>query len=434
MLKRISLYCCLLGILCASSQFVQNCVAEETKAAEKQTEAVQQDPLMKCTPYLQAIGQDQVTIVWHTTRPAMSWVKYRPTKNKKAEFKTAFHSTYGLKDVGLTHKVTLKGLQPGTRYTYEIYSKEVKSIRSYKFDLGEEESLKAMNKKEMTFTTWPKNENIADFSFVIMNDLHGNNDLHKKLINATGLNSAAFACYNGDILPDNESKEDIFTRFLNVPTQSYSWAKPFFMLRGNHETRGAYSRQLHEAFPTYTDQYYYTFSYGDVFFVNLDCGEDKVDTSVEYGGLVDYDSYRDQQIPWLAQVVQSKEYKDARYRIIFCHMPPVAAGEKKVVIDREYPDGKTETIDNDKGAWHGPIQIRDKFLPYLLDSGADILICGHEHAMFWDVAKIGDKSLPIMINDNKCGMRMDVTAKELTLTTYDQDAKIVMLKKIPAKK
>ena len=397
-----------------------------------ETSAAETAPLIKCSPYLQAMDQNSVTVVWHTTRPSISWVNYQE-KGTDEKPMTAISSTYGLKDIGLIQKITLKDLKPGTTYTYEINSKEVTKLEPYKFDFGAEESMKDKNGKTFTFTTWP--EKADTFSFVMINDLHDDNAKHEKLLKATDADTAAFICYNGDIEPDKMNDNDMFTKFLNVPINTYAWEKCFFMLRGNHETRGAMARKMHDYFPTKTDQFYYTFQYGDVFFVNLDCGEDKIDGSKEYGGLVDFDSYRNEQVEFLKKVVKMPEYKKARYRVFFCHIPPVGGKDSDLIIRKTKLDGTVEdskVLDGDP--WHGDMEIYNKFLPFMMDNKADLLLCGHYHRLFNTDYIQNGKVLPVLVNSNVHGVRLDVTTEKITYHIFDQNGKEIFSKDIPARK
>jgi predicted phosphodiesterase len=386
-----------------------------------------EEPLLKTTPYLQAMSQNSVIITWHTSRPAYSWVDYRPEGSTEPPM-NAISSTYGLKDVGLVQKITLSDLQPGVTYTYSISSREVKEIQPYKFTFGKEATLREKNGKPLSFTTWP--EEADTFSFVMINDLHDGNEKHANLIRATDVPTADFVCYNGDIVTDKNQGGDIIKFFLQTAVDSYAWEKPFFMLRGNHETRGAFSRNLHEFFPTQTDQFYYTFTYGDVFFVNLDCGEDKTDDSKEYGGLVDFDSYRSEQIPWLEKVVQLPAYKNARYRVFFCHIPPSGGGEQNVEVDLIKADGSRETQTDFSKAWHGEKEIRDKFLPILLDNKADLLLCGHTHKLLNCEYRRGNDRLPVLINSNVDGVRIDVNPERIFMKVVNQKGEEVITKEV----
>lgn len=71
-------------------------------------------------------------------------------------------------------------------------------------------------------------------------------------------------------------------------------------VRGNHETRGAYAKDLPVALGI--EQFYYTADIGPYSFVVLDSGEDKADSHIEYGGMNDYNTYRSDMIEWLKGV------------------------------------------------------------------------------------------------------------------------------------
>ena len=56
--------------------------------------------------------------------------------------------------------------------------------------------------------------------------------------------------------------------------------------------------------------------------VMIDCGEDKPDTIPAYAGLLDFDNYRSEQATWLKELVKTKEFKKAKYRIVISHYTP----------------------------------------------------------------------------------------------------------------
>ena len=75
----------------------------------------------------------------------------------------------------------------------------------------------------------------------------------------------------------------------------------------------------------------------------MDTGEDKPDSDIEYAGITVYDEYRTEQAEWLRRVLDSKEYKDAPFKIIVAHIPPI-------------------------GGWHGNLEVEQKFMPLLRDA------------------------------------------------------------------
>lgn len=94
-------------------------------------------------------------------------------------------------------------------------------------------------------------------------------------------------------------------------------------VRGNHETRGEFAAHLRDYFPTDTNELYFTFRYGPVSAVVIDSGEDKADDHYEYSGLVDFESYRQQEFDWLKGL--ERDTSDGiQYRIALSHDPNLA--------------------------------------------------------------------------------------------------------------
>src|SRR5690606_33026626 len=81
-------------------------------------------------PYLQALEEAGVTIVWTTNRKAVSWVELAPDDSTHfylEERPGFFASEGGFKTVSTLHSVRLENLKPGTTYRYRVYSREVLS-------------------------------------------------------------------------------------------------------------------------------------------------------------------------------------------------------------------------------------------------------------------------------------------------------------------
>ena len=82
------------------------------------------------SPYLQALHDTGVTIVWTTDKDAIGWVELAPDDGShfyKQERSKYFAASHGFKDVSTVHKVTVRGLSPGTTYRYRVYAQEVTS-------------------------------------------------------------------------------------------------------------------------------------------------------------------------------------------------------------------------------------------------------------------------------------------------------------------
>ena len=113
---------------------------------------------------------------------------------------------------------------------------------------------------------------------------------------------------------------------MDTATKLFASEIPMYYTRGNHETRGAFATEFQRYFSPKEENIYYTFRQGPICFVVLDTGEDKPDSDIEYAGITVYDEYRTEQAEWLRRVLDSKEYKDAPFKIIVAHIPPIADG------------------------------------------------------------------------------------------------------------
>ena len=104
----------------------------------------------------------------------------------------------------------------------------------------------------------------------------------------------------GDASPGVDFEEQVITNTVQFGGRVSGGTKPVIYVRGNHETRGAYAKDLPVALGL--EQLYYTAEIGPYTFVVLDSGEDKDDSHIEYGGMTDYNTYRADMIEWLKGV------------------------------------------------------------------------------------------------------------------------------------
>lgn len=101
----------------------------------------------------------------------------------------------------------------------------------------------------------------------------------------------------GDASPGVDHEQQVITNTVQFGGTVSKGTKPVIYVRGNHETRGAYAKNLPDALGL--EQLYYTSDIGPYSFVVLDSGEDKDDSHIEYGGMNDYNTYRADMIEWL---------------------------------------------------------------------------------------------------------------------------------------
>ena len=118
---------------------------------------------------------------------------------------------------------------------------------------------------------------------------------------------------------DNE--KSLIDHITAPASEIFGGSVPYYFARGNHETRGAFARELIRYLSFPDDRYYFAQSIGPVRLIVLDSGEDKDDSSKEYFGLADFDRYRSVQQEWLRHEIASPRVSG---RIVSRRHPPHA--------------------------------------------------------------------------------------------------------------
>lgn len=340
-------------------------------------------------PYLQQVGETEVTIVWMTNNDALSWVELAPSGNDSFyafERPKYFDTAYGSKKIGKLHQITLSGLEPGTAYRYRIFSKEIVSYENHRVLYGNIASSNVYSQKPYQFITLDVH---ADkLSFRVVNDLHAKNENLRNMLGGTNRDNTDLVIFNGDMVSMLNDTEQIFSGFMDTAVALFAKEIPLFFSRGNHETRGRGSAGLYDYFPTKTGEFYYSFQAGPVYFIVLDGGEDKPDSDIEYSELAYFDVYRSKQAEWLKSVVSSGAFRQAPFRIVIMHIPPTAT------------------------TWHGTKDVVRKFIPILNNAGIDVMLCGHTHNYAF-IEKGADPAIdfPILINDDETWLDVVVDSK-----------------------
>ena len=368
--------------------------------------AIAGQPSVKIThgPYLQNLSENEVTVVWTTDKPCKSWVEFSKKEDGKNFYsqlpRKAYASQDGLCCVDTLHRVTITGLEKNTTYFYRVLSQEVKELLPYRPVLGNIVSTDIW-KKPLTFTTLDGRQ--ETLSMVMINDIHGKNDLQKKLLEMAPPQNVDMVVFCGDMCNYINKQSDIFTGFLDTSVGLFASRKPFVYVRGNHETRGAYARNFFRYLAGPEGKFYYAFTYGPIRFVVLDSGEDKPDTDVEYSGLVDFDNYILEQKEWLARELESPEFRAASFRVVLSHIP------------------------FGKGSWYGSERLRKQLLPLLEGARIDLMLSGHNHTFgFMDKGKV--TAFPIIVNSNNSVLTMFGSEDLLKVQVKQIDGKVLLEK------
>ncbi|MEE1102736.1 MAG: metallophosphoesterase, partial [Alistipes sp.] len=177
--------------------------------------------------------------------------------------------------------------------------------------------------------------------------------------------------------------------------------KPLVYVRGNHETRGPGFSEFMNLFPSKTGTPSYLFRQGPAAFLVLDCGEDKPDSDMEYGGTAAYDAYRESMAQWLAETIESEEYKSAPVKIVLMHIPF-----------------------EEKAGWWGNNELKRLLLPLLNKADVDLMMSGHTHRYsFREKGTSGGNEFPILVNSNNDRVDVKVTTSRIELKVIDATGK-----------
>ena len=352
-------------------------------------------------PYLQAMGETGVNIVWTTNQKAISWVELAPNDSShfyEKDRRKYFAATNGLKKEAMVHNVRIDGLKPATTYRYRVYSQEVLSHESHIVQYGNVAATRAYRAKLPAFTT--NNKAAETLNFAVINDIHQRNDVMKTLLSRVDWKNADCVFFNGDMQNNSRNEEQIFTSFMDTATQIFADHIHMYYARGNHETRGEFASEFPKYFPTESGRLYYILRNGPVCFVVLDTGEDKPDSDIEYSGITDFDEYRTQQAAWLKEALKSSDYITAPYKVVIGHIPPF-------------------------GGWHGEKEVADKFIPLLNEAGAQIMIAAHLHRSLKKMPEASGAHFPILVNSNNSILKAKATKDELLIEMYDLEGKLM---------
>ena len=96
---------------------------------------------------------------------------------------------------------------------------------------------------------------------------------------------------------------------------------PVIYARGNHELKGKYMEEFHDYVGANGEDFFYKFSFGNVYGLVLDIGEDHDDNYWEYYDTCDFNEYRNRQLELIRSELESKEYLNYDYRLVVCHIP-----------------------------------------------------------------------------------------------------------------
>ncbi len=269
---------------------------------------------------------DGYAIIWVTTFNGTGWLTY----NKNGKEVTVYDERNGLlRTYDYIHVVKV----PEADYDYLCNGYTVHSKQVTQHDYGI-----TTYGVECSYSSRLKNTKPGpndDVDLLTLTDVHGtaaraNNSFgnYKKYFNNVDTDPD-IVIFSGDLVSylDATTMKQMFEIMGNATYGQY----PIIYCRGNHETRGVYSTKMLEYFPTKTGELYFDFTFGSLWGVVIDTGEDKPDTHEAYGFLADYAVYLKEQENWLRSLRKPTD-PNIKYRLGVYHMPRLETLARKVVF------------------------------------------------------------------------------------------------------
>lgn len=138
---------------------------------------------------------------------------------------------------------------------------------------------------------------------------------------------------NGDIA-DGCGTEKAFVKVHEITSGITEGEIPCVYARGNHELRGKMAEHLAEYTPSRDGYSYYTFRIGCIWGVVLDGGEDKEDSSKEYGHVVACHQFRVKETEFIKNL-SGYDDPSVKYRVVLSHNPFVRKCEGVFNVDAD---------------------------------------------------------------------------------------------------
>lgn len=171
-----------------------------------------------------------------------------------------------------------------------------------------------------------------------------------------------FLILNGDVI-DHSGEIEKFDNIYEIASQITNGEIPVLFSRGNHDTRGIYAENIAEYTPCQNGNSFFTFRLGNIWGIVIDCGEDKVDTSCEYGNTIACHAFRKRETAFIESVIKNAENEyladGVEHRIVVGHVP----------FTREM--GDIFTIEREIYTYWSNL-LRENIKP-------EVMICGHLH-------------------------------------------------------
>jgi hypothetical protein len=324
---------------------------------------------------LQNPTENSATVVWAISAPATGYVEFGETPEPNQKVITDQFGLTPYDDRFIQTRLT--GLQPGKTYYYRTVTEPLDFQNGYKIIHGD-----LIKSDVYSFRTPTAESETA--SFAVINDTHNDTPqavqkmqvLTKKLAEL----NADYTIWNGDIIGDYKSDEQAILGIARPSDIPFAAEKPLLFVRGNHDYRGVWARNIPRLFTPWLHElkyshlgYNFAVRQGALAIIGLDTGEDKPDKHPQLNGRVQGEPLKYLQAEWLEETLKRPEIASAPYIVAFCHIP----------LYDPRPNANPGTTLEGYAAYSGlGLELWGKILD---KAGVQLLVTAHQHAYrYWE--------------------------------------------------
>ncbi|MBR5546820.1 MAG: metallophosphoesterase [Clostridia bacterium] len=301
-------------------------------------------------PCVFAVGKEY-QIVFNTKEFGIAWVEVG-----EKQYRDSFGGL--MRSETLVHRVALPMPELDKAGKYTVCFRALPERKPYFPELGAEQ------RREYAFRP-------IDFSdglqAVMLADTHSNVEAPTLAADYFG-DKLDLVLLNGDIPAESKQMSDLLAIY-DLLSNTAGGGRPVVFARGNHDYRGRLAIEMPQYIGNRDGHTYFTFRLGSLWGIVLDCGEDKNDSNVEYGGLVDCHRMRLEETDYIRSVIERAEEEylapGVETRICLTHIP----FPSRVI---EIGQDPIFQIEHD---------IFGEWTHLLNQMQLDVMLCGHMHRL-----------------------------------------------------
>ena len=288
--------------------------------ADDAAPAADSGSIIDSPPILQNPCENGMTVVWAVKAPCTGYIEYGETVDLGQKAVTDHFGLNPFDDRFIQTRIT--GLAPGKTYYYRTVTVPTTYQNAYKIDAGD-----PVFSPVYKFQTPMQNAESTTFS--VINDTHQNGPVLVKLMKKLAELQADCTFWNGDLINDYYTDEQVITNIARPASAAFAAEKPLLFVRGNHDYRGPWCRNVPRLLtpwqhddPKYRNLgYTFAFRQGPLAVICLDTGEDKPDAHPVFSGMVQYEHNMHRQTEWLEETLNRREIASAPFIIAMSHIP-----------------------------------------------------------------------------------------------------------------